>query len=388
MKKPWLDILLSSISYVLVAAAASAVTMLLCAQPAPTGADKLDELENLIDTYFINDVDSKAIQDGAAAGMVEALGDRWSYYLAAEEYITYQENMANAYVGIGVTITIREDGQGFDVLAVEPGGPAQDAGMLPGDIIVAVEGENAFEMGTTAARNRIRGEVGTDVRLTIRRNGKDMDLVITRGDIQVQVASGQMLEGNVGLVKIANFDSRCSQETIAVIQSLQEQGAEALIFDIRNNPGGYKKELVDLLDYLLPKGVLFRGISYDGSQRVEESDAKCLEMPMAVLINENTYSAAEFFAAALEEYDWAFTVGQPTCGKSYFQQAFVMSDGSAVSMSIGKYFTPNGVSLAEVGGLVPGIPVEVDGQTAAMIYSGAVDPMEDPQILAALEALK
>ena len=163
------------------------------------------------------------------------------------------------------------------------------------------------------------------------------------------------------------------------MEKLLEQGAEKLIFDVRNNLGGYVHEMVDLLDYLLPEGPLFRSVNYMGMEDVEKSDADCLDIPMAVLINGNTYSAAEFFAAALSEYEWAITVGEATCGKGYYQTTIQLGDGSAVQLSTGAYTTPNGVNLTEVGGLKPDIPVE-PAQTVVSL-------MEDPQILAALEAL-
>lgn len=388
MKKRWFDLLLTVLSYIAVAAAASAATfMLFISSGGKTEATKLDELENLIQTVFIGEADKTAMEDGAAEGMIAALGDRWSYYIPADEYDAYKEQMQNAYVGIGVTITVREDEKGFDILQVEPGGPAREAGLLPGDIITAVEGEDAFTLGTEGARSKIRGEEGTEVSITILRDGVAMDVTLVRKSIQVQVASWEMLENRIGYVAIKNFDERCAQETIAAVEQLLSQGAQGLIFDVRNNPGGYKDELVNLLDYLLPAGDLFRSLSYDGASTVDTSDAKCVELPMAVLINGESYSAAEFFAAALEEYDWAVTVGQPTTGKGYFQSAYRLSDGSAANLSIGKYFTPKGVSLAEVGGLVPALPVEVDGETAALIYSDLLEPGEDPQILAAAEYL-
>ena len=157
---------------------------------------------------------------------------------------------------------------------------------------------------------------------------------------------------------------------------------------MRFNPGGYKDELVKLLDYLLPEGDLFRSQLYTGEEAVDTSDAKCLEMPMAVLVNGDSYSAAEFFAAALDEYDWAVLVGEPTVGKGYFQSTFDLGDGSAVALSVGKYFTPNGRCLEDEGGLTPEVTVEVDQETASKIYAGVLEPTEDPQIQAALEALK
>lgn len=387
--------IMTALSYVAVALAACTVTLMLTQMADLTHnagqlgqeQSKLEELQDLIDDRFIGEVDEDALNDAAANAMIQALGDRWSYYMTAEEYASYLEQMANAYVGIGVTVQLREDGTGIDVTQVTVGGPAEEVGVLAGDMITAVNGQSIAGMALSDVSTLIKGEEGTTVNLTLARGTETLELTVQRRKIETVVASGTMLEGNIGLVRIANFDSRCADETIAVIESLVEQGAQALIFDVRYNPGGYKTELVKLLDYLLPKGLLFRSEYYNGSTSDDQSDEDCLELPMAVLINGSSYSAAEFFAAALEEYNWAVTVGTQTCGKGYFQTSFQLSDGSAVNLSIGKYYTPNGVSLAEVGGLAPDIPVEVDQQTAAAIYAGTIDPMEDPQILAAIAAL-
>ena len=298
------------------------------------------------------------------------------------------EAMANSYVGIGVTVQLREDGAGINVTQVTAGGPAEEAGVLPGDTITAVAGQSIAGMTLADITPLIKGEEGTFVTLTLARGDETLELTVQRRQIDTAVATGTMLEGNIGLVRIVNFDSRCADETIAAIEELVGQGAEALIFDVRYNPGGYKAELVEILDYLLPEGLLFRSEYYDGSTKDDMSDERCLNMPMAVLINGSSYSAAEFFAAALSEYDFAVTVGSQTSGKGYFQSCFKLSDGSAVNLSVGKYYTPKGVSLAEVGGLTPDIPVEVTDKEAAAIYAGTIDPMEDPQILAAIAALR
>lgn len=196
-----------------------------------------------------------------------------------------------------------------------------------------------------------------------------------------------MLSDGIGLVSIFNFDDRCAQETVAVIEELLSSGARSLIFDVRNNPGGYKHELVELLDYLLPKGVLFRSEDYTGATANDYSDEKCLKVPMVVLVNGESYSAAEFFAAALREYNVALTVGEQTCGKGYFQQTYNLIDGSAVSLSVGKYYTPKGASMAEVG-ITPDVVVEVDEETFNAIYSGTLPPEEDPQIQEAMMLLE
>jgi carboxyl-terminal processing protease len=326
------------------------------------------------------------MEDAAAAAMVDSLGDRWSYYMTKADYAAYMEQMTNSYVGVGMIVQLNEEGYVTN-LRVEEGGPAKEAGVQAGDTLIAVEGQDIKGLDIDETKNRVRGEEGTRVSVTVLREGKELTLEVERRLVETQVAKGQMLEGSVGLVTIVNFDSRCAEESIAAIEALVSQGATALIFDVRNNPGGYKHELVKLLNYLLPQGDLFRSLSYDGKSTVDTSDAGCLELPMAVLINGNSYSAAEFFAAALEEYDWAITVGQPTTGKGYFQSTYQLSDGSAAALSIGKYFTPNGVSLAEVGGLVPTIVVEVDEDTGALIYGDLLDPSEDPQIQAAVAHL-
>lgn len=384
MKKTVIKVL----SYVLVALLASTMTLGLTVLNQTEEYNKLEQLEDLIDRVFIGEVDNGAIEDAAADAMVNALGDRWSYYMTAEDYLSYKEQMANSYVGIGVTVQLRDDGTGINVTQVTTGGPAEEAGVLPGDVIIAVEGQSIEDMTLTEVSALIKGEEGTTVNVTFLRDQERLELTVERRQIETAVATATMLEGKIGLVKIVNFDSRCADETIAAVNALLEQGAQKLIFDVRYNPGGYKKELVAILNELLPEGLLFRSEYYDGTVTDDTSDADCIDLPMAVLVNGSSYSAAEFFAAALRDYDWATVVGTQTCGKGYFQNSYELSDGSAVALSVGKYYTPKLVSLAEVGGLTPDVVVEVDDETAAAIYAGTIDPMEDPQILAAIEALK
>ena len=381
------------LSYILVAALASAVTMLaMPSQSAPASSttqeaySKLEELQELVDERFIGEIDWKVVEDNAAAGIIAGLGDRWSYYMSAESYQSYKEQMTNSYVGVGITVTEREDGY-LDILEVVENGPAWKAGVEPGGIIVRVGEQDISEIGMDSATTLIKGEEGTDVTLTIRYGEQERDYTMTRAYFEVPVATWQMLSDGIGLVAIENFDGRCADETIAAIEELLDQGATKLIFDVRNNPGGYKTELCEILDYLLPEGVLFRSEYYDGRTQVDESDAKCLDIPMVVLINSESISAAEFFAAAMSEYEAATLVGEQTIGKGYFQQAYELSDGSAVGLSVGKYTTPNGVSLANVG-LTPDVVVEVDEELFWQIYYGNVEWNEDPQILAAMDVLK
>lgn len=377
--KKWNQIL----SYILVVLLTMSVTvavMLGVFTYKRQSGSKLQILEQLITDYFIGEVDHTAIEDAAASAMIAALGDRWSYYISADQYAAYMEQMNNAYVGVGVTITVQEGG-GFLVLDVTEGGPAKEAGVLVDDVIVAVDGQSILETSIDDSKKLIQGEEGTTVEITVLRAGEEKTITVTRRAIRTPVVRAQLLEGDIGLVAIYNFNSNCAQETIGAIENLMEQGAQKLIFDVRNNPGGYASELVKVLDYLLPEGKLFTTVDYAGNTHTDMSDANCLKIPLAVLVNGNSYSAAEFFAAAMAEYEAAVVVGEQTTGKGYFQSTFQLPDGSAVGLSIGKYYTPQGKSLADVG-ITPDVVVSIgDGQIGS-------DPLSDPQLAAAIEALR
>lgn len=378
------------LSYVLVAVVSAAVTMgavYFFLLNENGGESKLTTLEKLIQNYFIGEYDETEIEDAAANAMIEALGDRWSYYIPADSWQAYQEQMKNAYVGIGVTIQARADEAGLDVQSVTAGGPAEEAGLMAGDRIVGVDGKDISGMAVSDVKTMIQGESGTGVKLTILRDGAELELEVTRREIKTPVATAKLLEGNIGYIKIANFNSNCADETIAAIEQMIGEGATKLLFDVRYNPGGYASELVEVLDYLLPEGKLFTRVDYSGKESTDMSDAHCIDLPMAVLVNADSYSAAEFFAAALSEYGVATVVGEKTVGKGYFQTTFQLPDGSAVGLSIGKYYTPKGESLAGVG-ITPDVEVAVSDEIAAKIYAGTLDLSEDPQALAAMDALK
>ena len=374
-------------SYLLVAVLATLLTLAVVNYEVGLAPTKLEQLENLIDECFIGEADPEALEDAAASAMVSATGDRWSYYIPASMYETYTDQMENVYVGVGITIQAQEDDSGFLILSVTNGGPAEEAGLMVGDLLIMVDDQDVRGMDTAEVRNLVRGEEGTFVNLTVLHQGDHITFKVERRKLETPVTAYEMLNNNVGLVTIYNFDSRCAEETIDAIEILLENGAEKLIFDVRNNPGGYASELVKVLDYLLPEGELFRTVNYKGEENVDYSDENCLNVPMAVLVNGSSYSAAEFFAAALREYEAATVVGEQTTGKGYFQTTYQLNDGSAVALSIGKYFTPSGKSLADVG-ITPDVVVTVDEETASAIYYETLVPDEDPQIQAALKALK
>lgn len=350
--------------------------------------EKLDEIVALLNEVYVDGYDTDKLGDYLAQAAVAATGDRWSYYVSAEDYDAFVESNENAYVGIGVTVESSDDlTDGVQITKVTPNSPAEEAGIEADDRIYAVEGETVESLGLDEAKNRIRGVEGTEVTLTILRGEKKFDVTVKRASVEVEVVKYSMLDGSIGYIKINNFEANSADRTIEAIDTLRGQGAKALVFDLRFNPGGRKDELVRVLDELLPEGPLFRSVDYKGNESVDYSDADCVELPMAVLVNGDSYSAAEFFAAALQEYDWATVVGTKTCGKANYQQTFRLSDGSAVAVSTGHYQTPHGVTLANVG-VTPDEIVEVDNKTYLELYKEAVAVKDDAQLQAAIKAVK
>ena len=210
-------------SYILVAVLATVVTLFAVGYEGPS---KLEELESLIADRFIGEADLTAIEDAAADAMVKATGDRWSYYISADEYESYQEQMDNAYVGIGITIQVSEtEGEGFFVIEVNPDGPAAEAGLEVGDLLIEVEGQDIRKGTTAEVRDLVRGKEGTFVSLQVLRKGEPRLFSVERRQVQTPVAVYEMLDDHIGLITIANFDSRCAEESIAAIETLLDNGA-------------------------------------------------------------------------------------------------------------------------------------------------------------------
>jgi carboxyl-terminal processing protease len=361
------------------------------AQELSQGAEKYTEIMELVDTYFIGeDVDETQVNDAMAAGLVAGLGDRWSYYVSAENYQSYQDSINNAYVGVGITISAYsdEDGNllGYEVTDVTQGGPAEAAGVQAGDILTTVDGTGVADITLTETKNMVKGEAGTSVTLTFLRDGTEIDFTVVRQSFTVIPASGKLIGDHTGYIQIDNFDSGCADAVIGLIEDLTEQGATSLLFDVRSNPGGLKTELTKLLDYLLPEGTIFHSINYAGQEEIVTSDEGCVSLPMAVLVNSSSYSAAEYFACAIQEYGVGKVVGEQTCGKGYYQLGLQLSDGSCVNLSIGKYYTPSGESLIDVG-VTPDIELTLDEDLAQELSRGTLEPENDPQVQAALATL-
>lgn len=384
--KKWMAVLLSHTVVALLAAILATFLAMDRTNVKQEVPSKLDTLEQLILDQFVGEVDQTKIQNAAASAMISALGDRWSYYIPAEYYDEYQEKKQNAYIGLGITITPRQDGTGLEITDISEGAPAEEAGILPGDVIVGVDNRQVVDMEMDEIRALIRGEEGTIVNISVMRMDEEQIIAVTRKRIYTAVAIGKMVGEDIGLVRIVNFNDNCSEQTIAAIEDLMKQGAKKLIFDVRYNPGGYASELKKVLDYLLPEGCLYQTEDYSGNKSEATSDAQCLQIPMAVLINSKSYSAAELFAAVLKEYDAALLVGEQTVGKGYYQVTYTLADGSIVGLSVGKYYTSTGKNLDGIG-LTPDKVVPVDENMAAAIKAGKLEPEDDYQIQAAIAAL-
>ena len=352
-------------------------------------SQKVAQAAEVIDTVFMGEHDATLMGDAAVAAMIASLGDRWSYYISAEDYAAYEAQMTNSYVGIGITIQTQMQENGLLVTDVTPGGPAEAAGIQAGDILTEVEGQSVVELGREQTVAQVRGEPGTEVNLTLLRGTERYDCAPVRQTVQDIVVESKLLADGIGYISIDNFDLNSAEQTIAAVDAQIEAGATALIFDVRNNPGGMKDELVEILDYLLADGQpVFTSKSYTGQTVTDYTeDGHAVDLPMAVLVNAESYSAAEFFAAALQELEAARVVGEPTSGKGYFQITYPLSDGSAMAISSGEYFTPNGLSLANVG-ITPDETVSLSDEAAYQLYLGGLAETDDVQLQAAIAWLE
>ena len=351
-----------------------------------TRYSKLKSVADIVDKYFVGEYKEADAIEVALAGYVAGLDDVWSAYYTAEQTASIEEDEANQYVGIGVTYSTAAESL-YQITAVTPGGPADLAGILPGDKLLTAAGVdvNTLETGDDLAA-LVKGEIGTQVTIVVDRAGEPLTFNITRDVIYTYSVTSRMLENNVGYIAIADFDSNVDDEFREHLTTLQEQGAKGFIFDVRNNPGGYVSVMHEMLDGLLPEGPVITMVDKAGEEMPLTSDADMLEMPMVVLTNEYSVSAAEFFAAALQEFDMATVVGTKTSGKGYSQQTFKLSDGSSVHISTTRYYTPKGNSLAETG-VTPDLVVELPLEDLNLLLSGKLADADDEQLQSAIKAV-
>lgn len=320
---------------------------------------KFAEILAVVEHTYIGEADGEKVADAGFSAMIASLNDRWSYYMTAEDYKRYQDHSANRYTGIGITINRLEDGN-LQVADVSADSPAQKAGMFVGLIIHGLNGETVAGMTVQELSAAIQAIEGEFTLTAVDGNGEEYSFTLSTAKIFSNPISYEMLEGDIGYIMLKNFDDGCADGTKTALKELQSQGAKALVFDVRNNGGGYVSELTDILDALLPSGEIFISVNEDGNEKTTTSDDACVNLPMAVLVNDSSYSAAEYFAAVLQEYDAASVVGVPTTGKGRSQINVLLLDGSAIHISSKRYLTPERVDLSEVGGIVPDVVVEMD----------------------------
>lgn len=326
------------------------------------------------------DADLEGATDKALSAFVDGLGDRWSYYLPAQRHQETIERRANSYVGIGVTVDSVSREEGLLVQSVTRDGPADKAGVLAGDVITAVDGVSIAGEGRETASDLIRGEEGTKVALTLLgEDGASRDVTCTRATLHNASAQGRLLDNKVGYVQLSNFYSGSADSFQAEVDALLEQGAESLLIDLRGDPGGYVSELEKILDYLLPEGPVFTHKPRWGFKSVYVSDENCVDLPMAVLVNQHSYSAAELLAAQLRESVDAPIVGERTSGKGYSQLTFPLANGGGAGLSTAAYCTGSGHSLIGEG-IVPDVELSLP-------EGAALGGEDDVQLKAALELL-
>lgn len=323
----------------------------------PGGLAVLDGMR-LIRGRFVAEYDPETVVDEALAAMVDSLDERWSVYLTAEQRAAWERSRTNAYVGIGISYVESVDPFGMEIKDVLADSPAQEGGLQIGEVIVAVNGERLTEENFEELTDSIGSTAGETTTLTVQdEHGETREVTLTLRQVEDPPVAYELLEGNIGYVQIENFNRNAAASAQAAVEDLLDQGAEGLLFDVRGNPGGYVYELTDLLDYLLPEGPIFTDKSKNGPTHTVQSDASCVDLPMAVLMDGDSYSAAELFAAQLRESVDAPLVGAQTCGKGYYQQGFILPNGGELHISTGMYGTGSGVSLIGTG-LTPDYPVE------------------------------
>ena len=353
-----------------------------------TAEDKLAEAADIIRENYIGEYEESELTDRAIDAMVASLNDRWSYYMTAEEVAAYEMSSRNSYGGIGIVVQDNDDAQGARVMKVYEHSPAGEAGVAPGSLFLSVDGRDVAGMDKDSVVDLVRSAIarGQVVLRFLCPDGAEREYSLTPGDVYTEPVRFQALPSGLGYVRVENFEGRSAESAIAAVESLRARQVPGIIFDVRENPGGQLSELLKLLDYILPEGKLFISRNIDGSEDIDYSQPSCVELPMVVLINEDSYSAAEFFAAALREYDWAELVGAQTSGKGYAQITVPMTDGSAIHISHIAYFTPKGVCLAGVG-LTPDLSVELGEEERTLLYYDMLPLEEDPQLAAAEQLL-
>ncbi len=323
-------------------------------------SQKMELLNSLIDRFYIGDVDETDLSEGVYKGYIEGLGDPYSVYYDEEETKQMSESLSGEFGGVGALMSQDRETGVITVLQVYDGSPAQEAGMRDGDTLYKVEGEEVTGEDLSDVVSKVKGEKGTQVTLTVLRadTGDEEELTITRDTIEAQTVSCEMKEGNVGYIRITEFDTVTYEQYKEALEDLEDQGMERLIVDLRSNPGGNLDTVCDILDLMLPEGLIVYTEDKNGEREEYTSDEENqFDKPLVVMMNGYSASASEIFAGAIQDYGLGQIVGTQSYGKGVVQSVFDLQDGTSVKLTIAEYFTPNGRSI-DGEGITPDVEVE------------------------------
>lgn len=346
---------------------------------------KINKIENLIDQYYLFDIDKNKQQEGAVEGYVKALGDPYSEFLTKEEMDSLNQQTEGEYAGVGIVVTPSETGA-ITVVSAIKGSPAFEKGIKKDDIILKINGKDYNASQMNDAVKVMKGKPNTDVKLTIARmenkTSKIFDVNITRRMISLTTVNSQKI-GDIGYINITQFDRKTDKEFIEQYENLKKQNVKSIVLDLRNNPGGLLDSTVKIADYLLPQGVIVKTVDKNKKEDVQKSDSSEQNLPMVVLVNGSSASASEILTGALKDYKKATIVGEKTFGKGIVQTIIPMEKGEGLKLTISEYFSPNGNKIHKQG-VKPDVEIKLDEKAKGI---GVEFMNEDNQLQKALEIL-
>lgn len=346
---------------------------------------KIEYLEKMIDQEYLGEVDNDEMAEGVYAGLVYGLGDVYSRYYTADEYAQETASTDGAYAGIGVSIQKNKNG-GVQIAECYEGGPGADAGLQTGDVITAINDTDVTDMELSDVVSLIRENKDKTIVLTVFRENeeKSREISVDVTDVELPSVFGEMLDKKTGYIQITQFTGVTPQQYKDMFTELKDKGMERLVIDLRDNPGGLLTSVCDILREILPEGLIVYTEDKYGNREEETCDGKHqLDMPLAVLVNENSASASEIFAGAVQDHGVGTIVGTTTYGKGVVRELRQLSDGSAVKLTVSNYYTPNGNSINKVG-IKPDVEVKLASE---LLNKDEITHEEDNQLQKALDVI-
>lgn len=347
---------------------------------------KIEYLEKMIDQEYLGEVDNAEMAEGIYAGLVYGLGDVYSRYYTADEYAQETASTDGAYAGIGVSIQKNKNG-GVQIAECYEGGPGAEAGLQTGDVITAINDTDVTDMELSDVVSLIRENKDNTIVLTVFRENeeKSREISVDVTDVELPSVFGEMLDKKTGYIQITQFTGVTPQQYKDMFAELKDKGMERLVIDLRDNPGGLLTSVCDILREILPEGLIVYTEDKYGNREEENCDGKHqLDMPLAVLVNENSASASEIFAGAVQDHEVGTIVGITTYGKGVVQELRQLSDGSAVKLTVSNYYTPNGNSINKVG-IKPDVEVKLASE---LLNKDEITHEEDNQLQKALDVIE